>query len=36
MAQVICFLPPVWETWIEFLASSFGSGPAYVLVAFEE
>lgn len=33
MAQVIAFLPPLGETWIDFLAPTFSGGPVQVVVS---
>lgn len=35
MAQVVRSLPLMWETWMEFLARSFGRVPALALGVFE-
>lgn len=36
MTHIFGFFSPTWETWREFLAFSFGPGPALALQAFGE
>lgn len=31
MSQAVGFGPPMWKTWIEFLAPSFGPSPALAI-----